>query len=150
MKVVLLLLALAIPATAQIEQLMKQGANVTLKDQALLFVPVKFEPCTLVWQMKYNNAITRETTVNLGDLDPERIRVSPVKDEPGIMQLMLYTMGGRELITEQTVYKDDSRSNLNQKSVQVILIKKRSTADKLAEAFASGAKACTEKSSDKN
>ena len=147
MKVLLLLLALAIPATAQIEELMKQGANVTLKDQALQFVPVKFEPCTLVWQMKYNNAITRETTVNLADLDPDRIRVSPVKDEPGIMQLMLYTTAGRELITEQTVYKDNSRSNLNQKSVQVILIKKRSTADKLAQAFASGATACIEKSS---
>ena len=147
MKILLLVLALTIPATAQIEQLMKQGANVTLKDQALTFVPVKFEPCSIVWQMKHNNMITRETTINLADLDPERIRVEPLRDEPGIMQLMLYTMNARELITEQTVHRDNSRSNINNKSVQVILIKKRSTADKLAQAFASGAAACIEKSS---
>ena len=145
MKILLLIFALVVPAGAQIEQLMKQGANVTLKDRALTFVPVKFEPCTLVWQIKHNNVITRETTVNLADLDPNRIRVEPVRDEPGILQLMLFTIGGRELITEQTVYKDNSRSDLNNKAVQVILIKKRSTADKLAQAFSSGATTCMEK-----
>ncbi|HKP69858.1 MAG TPA: hypothetical protein VJV05_11290 [Pyrinomonadaceae bacterium] len=147
MKILLLILALAIPSAAQIEQLMKQGANVTLKDEALVFVPVKFEPCTLIWQIKRNNVITRETTMNLGDLDPDRIRVEPVRDEPGIIQVMLYTISSRELITEQTVYKDDSRGELSNKSVQVILVKKRSTADKLAQAFASGARTCIEKTS---
>lgn len=146
MKLLLLVLALSIPATAQIEQLMKQGANVTLKDQALVFVPVKFEPCNLVWQIKTNNAITRETSVGLADIDPDRIRVEPVKDEPGVKQLMLYTMNARELITEQTVHRDNSRGDASHKSVQVILIRKRSTADKLAAAFASGATACTAKS----
>ena len=145
MKFLLLILTLAVPATAQIEQLMKQGANVTLKNETLLFVPVKFEACNIVWQIKRNNVNTRETTVNLADLDPERIRVEPLRDEPGILQVMLYTAAARELITEQTVYKDNSRSDINNKSVQVILIKKRSTADKLAQAFSSGATSCIEK-----
>jgi hypothetical protein len=148
MKTLLLIIALAIPATAQIEQLMKQGANVTLKDRALVFVPVKFEPCTLVWQIKTNNTITRETTLNLADLDPSRVRVEPLKDEPGILQLMLYTTNSRELITEQTIHRDNSRSDANHKSVHVVLIKKRSTADKLAQAFAAGATKCVEPSSD--
>src|SRR5688572_5453342 len=100
MKTFLLILALAIPATAQIEELLKKGANVTLKDQAITFVPVKFEPCNLVWQIKYNNAITRETTINLADLDPNRVRVEPLKDEPGILQVMLYTLNAREMIKE--------------------------------------------------
>lgn len=147
MKILLVLLALAIPTTAQIEQLMKQGANVTLKDQALVFVPVKFEPCNLVWQIKYNNVITRETTVNLADLDPERVMVEPVKDEPGIVRLMLYTLNARQLIKEQTVYRDGSRSDPNHKSVQVILVKGRQTADKLVQAFTTATTTCIEKGS---
>jgi len=150
MKILLLILAFTIPATAQIEALMKKGANVTLKDSALVFVPVKFEPCNLVWQIKHNNAITREATINLADLDPDRVRVEPVKDEPGILQLMLYTLNARDLITEQTIYRDNARSDANHKSVQVVLIKGRSTADKLAEAFASGARKCIDRSSNQD
>jgi DNA gyrase/topoisomerase IV subunit B len=147
MKTFLLLLLLAIPASAQIEELLKKGANVTLKDQALVFVPVAFEPCKLVWQMKHNNVITRETTVTLADLDPDRIRVEPLKDEPGILQLVLYTLNGRQLITEQSIYRDNSRSDLNHKSTHVLLIKGRSTADKLVGAFSSSASKCAEKNS---
>lgn len=144
MKTFLLILGFAITATAQIEELMKKGANVTLKDQAIVFVPVKFEPCNLVWQTKVNNVITRETSIGLGDLDASRIRVEPLKDEPGILQLMLYTLNARELIKEQTVYKDNSRSDPSHKSVHVLLVKGRSTADKLAQAFSSAAGKCIE------
>ena len=149
MKIFLLILTLAIPALAQntqIEELMNKGANVTLKDSALTFVAVKFEPCNLVWQIKYNNAITRETTISLGDLDPDRIRIEPVKDEPGILQVMLYTLNARQLIQEQTINRDGSRTDVNHKSVQVVLIKGRRTADKLVQAFSSAARKCSESS----
>ena len=147
MKILLLILALTIPGTAQIERLMKQGANVTLKDRALVFVPVKFEPCDLVWQIRSNNTVTRETSLSLADLDPERIRVEPVRDEQGIVQLMLYTVNAREVITEQSVHRDNSRGEASHKSVQVILIKRRSTADKLVDAFTSGINSCMAKGS---
>ena len=146
MKILLLIFALAVPATAQIEELMKKGANVTLKDEAITFVPVKLESCNLVWQIKRNSVITRETTINLADLDPSRVRIEPVKDEPGILQLMLYTFNARQLIREQTIYKDNSRSDPNHKSVHVLLIKGRSTADKLAEAFESATRKCVDQS----
>ena len=147
MKTLLLILALTISGSAQIEGLMKMGANVTLKDQVVVFVPVKFEPCTAVWQIKTNNLITRETTINLGDLDPDRIRIEPVKYERGILQLMLYTLNSRQLIKEQTIYRDNSRSDATHKSVHVLLIKGRSTADKLAQEFASAARKCAEQGS---
>lgn len=143
MKTLLLVLALVIPASAQIEQLMKKGANVTLKDQAIVFAPVRFEACNVVWQIKHNNATTREVAISLADLDPDRVRVEPLKDEQGILQLILYTVNARELITEQTIYRDGSRGDANHKSVQVVLIKGRSTADKLAQAFSSAAVKCT-------
>ena len=142
-------MALAIPALAQnpqIEELMNKGANATLKDRALTFVAVKFEPCNLVWQIKHNNTITRETTIGLADLDPDRIAIEPVKDEPGILQHMLYTLNGRQLIQEQTIYRGGSRSDVNHKSVQVVLIKGRRTADKLVQAFSSAARKCSEES----
>lgn len=148
MKTLLLILALAVPAAAQIEELMKKGANVTLKDQALVFVPVKFEPCNVVWQMKHNNVITRETTISLADLDPDRVRVEPLKDEPGIMQLILYTLNARQLIKEQTIHRDNSRSDANHKSAHVLLIKSRPTADKLAQAFAAASAKCVDQVSD--
>jgi hypothetical protein len=137
MKTILLTLALAVSASAQIEGLLKKGANVTLKDQAILFVPVKFEACDVAWQIKYNNVITREVTISLGDLDPERVRIEPLKDEPGILQLMLYTANSRELIKEQTIHRDNSRTDATHKSVHVVLIKGRSNADKLSQAFRS-------------
>jgi hypothetical protein len=148
MKIVLLTLALAISASAQIEGLLKKGANVTLKDQAIVFVPVKFEACDVSWQIKYNNVITREVTISLGDLDPERVRIEPLKDEPGILQLMLYTANSRELITEQTIHRDNSRTDATHKSVRVVLIKGRSNADKLAQAFTSASGKCVSRSPD--
>ena len=143
MKTFLFILALAISAPAQIESLLKEGANVKIKDQALVFVPVKFEPCEVTWRLKYNNSIFRETTINLADLDPQRVRIEPARDEPGILQLMLYTLNDRELIKEQTIYPDQSRGDANHKSVHILLIKKRSIADKLAQAFASAATKCS-------
>jgi hypothetical protein len=145
MKIVLLTLALAVSASAQIEGLLKKGANVTLTDQAILFVPVKFEPCDVSWQIKYNNSVTREVTISLGDLDPERIRIEPLKDEPGILQLMLYTANARELIKEQSINRDNSRSDVNHKSVHVVLIKGRTNADKLAQAFAAASEKCIDR-----
>lgn len=141
MKTLLFLLALSVSATAQIEKLMKQGANVTVDNERITFVPVKFEPCSLVWQLKYKK-FSREVALELADLDAPRFRIDPVEDQSGIFELKLYTLSDRDLIREQTIYPNDSRTDLTHKSRHVLLMKNQSVAEKLKQAFAAETAKC--------